>query len=85
MNALLPESAPTDSATAAAVVVSTYNRPRALNLVLQGLFHQKVRARQIVHRNFKPPFPRCATVSPSREEVQRGQKGRCLAKIPRAR
>jgi glycosyltransferase involved in cell wall biosynthesis len=32
----------------AAVVVSTYNRPKALNLVLEGLFHQEVQARQIV-------------------------------------
>jgi len=32
----------------AAVVVSTYNRPKALNLVLEGLFHQRVQARQIV-------------------------------------
>jgi Glycosyltransferases involved in cell wall biogenesis len=30
------------------VVVSTYNRPKALNLVLQGLFDQKIQARQIV-------------------------------------
>jgi GT2 family glycosyltransferase len=30
------------------VVISTYNRPKALNLVLEGLFHQQLRARQIV-------------------------------------
>jgi len=30
------------------VVISTYNRPKALNLVLQGLSRQKVQARQIV-------------------------------------
>jgi GT2 family glycosyltransferase len=45
--------APSDSGSKgaeadAAVVVSTYNRPKALNLVLEGLFHQKVQARQIV-------------------------------------
>ena len=48
MNAPLPESGFTGSAAAAAVVVSTYNRPKALNLVLQGLFTQKIQARQIV-------------------------------------
>lgn len=48
MNAPLPESGFTGSAAAAAVVVSTYNRPKALNLVLQGLFDQKIQARQIV-------------------------------------
>ena len=48
MNAPLPESGFTGSAAAAAVVVSTYNRPKALNLVLQGLSRQKVQARQII-------------------------------------
>ena len=48
MNAPLPESGFTGSAAAAAVVVSTYNRPKALDLVLRGLFAQKIQARQIV-------------------------------------
>jgi len=30
------------------VVISTYNRPKALNLVLEGLFYQQIRARQII-------------------------------------
>ena len=38
----------TDTRADAAVVISTYNRPKALNLVLQGLSRQKVQARQIV-------------------------------------
>ena len=38
----------TNTPAGAAVVISTYNRPKALNLVLQGLSRQKVKARQIV-------------------------------------
>lgn len=41
-------SGPADAVADAAVVISTYNRPKALNLVLQGLSRQKVQARQIV-------------------------------------
>jgi len=48
MNTPPPEAGFTGSAAAAAVVVSTYNRPKALDLVLRGLFAQKIQARQIV-------------------------------------
>ena len=42
------DSGRADTAADAAVVISTYNRPRALDLVLEGLSRQKVPARQIV-------------------------------------
>ena len=48
MNQESPYSCHTDAAADAAVVISTYNRPKALNLVLQGLSRQKVQARQII-------------------------------------
>lgn len=39
---------PAEAVANAAVVISTYNRPKALDLVLQGLSRQKVKAQQIV-------------------------------------
>jgi GT2 family glycosyltransferase len=38
----------TEAIADAAVVISTYNRPKALHLVLEGLSRQKVQARQII-------------------------------------
>jgi GT2 family glycosyltransferase len=48
MNHALSDFGSTGAEAEAAVVVSTYNRPKALNLVLEGLFHQEVQAQQIV-------------------------------------
>jgi len=42
------DCAPAEAVANAAVVISTYNRPKALDLVLQGLSRQKVKAQQIV-------------------------------------
>jgi GT2 family glycosyltransferase len=43
-----PDSGRAEAIADAAVVISTYNRTKALDLVLQGLSRQKVQARQIV-------------------------------------
>lgn len=43
-----PRSGQAETAADAAVIISTYNRPRALDLVLQGLSRQQIQARQIV-------------------------------------
>lgn len=43
-----PDSDRAEAIADAAVVISTYNRTKALDLVLQGLSRQKVQARQIV-------------------------------------
>jgi glycosyltransferase involved in cell wall biosynthesis len=42
------DCAPAEAVANAAVVISTYNRPKALDLVLQGLSRQRVKAQQIV-------------------------------------
>ncbi len=43
-----PDDSPAVPVADAAVVISTYNRPKALDLVLEGLSRQQVKARQIV-------------------------------------
>lgn len=48
MHALIAHKNQPHTTADVSVVISTYNRPKALNLVLQGLFHQRVGARQII-------------------------------------